>query len=213
VVVVVVAVAVVLSGRSDDTTLSADSGAGATEQAPAHPWSHVADACDLLDRSAITRWVAESSKPPVQSVRLGPVEAAAAEMRCTYRNGWINEDPQDTNAHLDLQVELADATHHTSFAEWKKLWIDDDSGEFTMAGPVPDLGGQAYYSHWRVDQQGIAGIPPRQSVRHALVVKDGNLAVKVILELTLSDQPHADDQEVATAARRQVDKVFATLRK
>ncbi|MEU7631821.1 hypothetical protein AB0C34_17805 [Nocardia sp. NPDC049220] len=210
---VVAVAAVVLSARRDDTP-SAHPGPSTTDRVEGkHPWSQITNACDLLDRQAITRWVAEISTPPLQSVTLGPTSTAAAEMSCRYTNGEINGELQDTTAVLELRVELADATHDTSFARWKKLWIDDNSSEFEMTGPVPDLGGQAYYSHWRIDQRRIADIPPRQAVRHVLVVKDGNLAIEVNLELTLSNKPPADDQEVATAARRQLDKALAALRK
>lgn len=214
VVVVVAVVAVVLSGSGDDTTPGADSGPGATEQAPAHPWSHVAEACDLLDQSVITRWVPEGSKPPSQSLSLRPHDTSAADLRCMYWNGYnSNDEPQDSWGTLELRAELADATHNTSFADWKKNWIDDNSAEAVMTGPVPDLGGEAYYSHFRIDHEAFAGLPSSQSIRHVLIAKDGNLAVQVQLDLTLSEQPHADDQEIAAAVRGQLEKAFAALRK
>ncbi|MFI9388062.1 hypothetical protein [Kutzneria sp. NPDC052558] len=158
----------------------------ARPSAPPGPYSMktIANACDLIDPTPLTKWSSTPTSPTHQE--LPPSDGYGGALTCNL--DYTNTSPVDgvttDEAGIGVSVEFTSAGQPPGYDQW-----NDTAQPGWSTGTIPGLGAR---NRWR----GIAGTDPSPGANYVIAVQDANVSVKVqvaVLRARGEAPPKLDD--------------------
>ncbi|NKY25973.1 hypothetical protein [Nocardia gamkensis] len=201
-----VVIGVAVRDRDSDTVP-----AGASATAPPGPVTYsmkaITNACDLVDRTPLTRWASAPLGDPAHEETASSGNFGILNCNINYGNSTDDTFPMNTAA-VKVRADVMDGSASRTYDHWKRSAADlADEGSVVTSGEFTGIGTQGY---WQFEADNFGGIVDAEYV---MCVWDGGVAVRVEIDLSREkESPVVDRDELDSVARSQARKVLAGLR-
>jgi hypothetical protein len=191
----------------DSGTVPASASATARPGPATYSMKAITNACDLVDRTALTRWASAPLGDPEHEETASSGNFGILNCNIDYGNSTADTFPMNTAA-LRVRADVMDGSASRTYDHWKRSAADlADDGSVVTSGEFTGIGTQGY---WQLEADNFGGIV---DAAYVMCVWDGGVAVRVEIDLSREkESPLVDRDELDSVARSQARKVLAGLR-
>ncbi|MBL1073463.1 hypothetical protein JK358_03560 [Nocardia sp. 2] len=203
------AIALTSGGKGDNPL-----GGGSSDDGK-YTMANITNGCNAIDVTVLTKW-ASTSKGSPEHKETQPTEYSGGDFDC--QAGYEQQSPPDKygstdtdTADISLEVDFlsgnSSAYNRPAYEMWKQFDVGT-TGTGRASGDISGLGEEAYWfsktddwTYWN-------------DYEYTVATKDDNVSVKVTIKVRRStESSQISKDEVATAAKAQVQKALDSVRK